>query len=259
MYTLCVIPTFNEAQTITRVIDGVLRHAPDADMLVVDDGSPDGTADLVEAMTADEPRIHLLRRTAKNGLGAAYRAGFDWGLQRGYDLFVEMDADLSHDPAELPALLAATATADVVIGSRYTAGGRTVGWSRFRQLISRSGNAYVQRMLGVPLSDTTAGYRVFRRHVLEDLPVRELTSTGYCFQIETAYLSWRRGFRVVEVPVTFREREAGSSKMSWHIVAEALAQVTRWGLAARWDPEPRAVRPVRRRRGADDMRPVDRA
>jgi len=131
MYTLCVIPTFNEAQTITRVIDGVLRHAPDADMLVVDDGSPDGTADLVEAMTADEPRIHLLRRTAKNGLGAAYRAGFDWGLQRGYDLFVEMDADLSHDPAELPALLAATATADVVIGSRYTAGGRTVGWSRF--------------------------------------------------------------------------------------------------------------------------------
>jgi dolichol-phosphate mannosyltransferase len=245
MSSLCVIPTYNEARTIERVVRAVLDLAGDLDLdlLVVDDSSPDGTGEIVAALAAGEPRLHLLRRPVRDGLGGAYRAGFGWGLRRGYDTFVEMDADLSHDPASLPGLLRATRHADVVIGSRYTAGGTTVGWSRRRRLISRSGNAYVRRALGLPIGDATAGYRVFRRTVLEALPVTALTSSGYCFQIETAYLAWRRGFRLTEVPVIFREREAGSSKMSVRIIAEALLRVTSWSLSARWDPEPHASRP----------------
>lgn len=244
MAILCIIPTYNEAPTISNVIEAVLAAAPATHVLVVDDGSPDGTAGIVAALRGSEPRVHLLERPAKAGLGPAYRAGFAWGLDRDYEIFVEMDADLSHDPADLPALLAATAAADVVIGSRYIPGGSTVGWSRFRRLISRSGNAYVRRSLGLPLSDATAGYRAFRREVLVNLPVTALTSNGYCFQIETAYLSWRHGFRVVEIPVTFRDRTVGRSKMSGRIVVEALGQVTRWGLSARWDPEPAVPRPA---------------
>ncbi|MCK9893717.1 polyprenol monophosphomannose synthase [Frankia sp. AgB32] len=244
MTSLCVIPTFNEAQTIERVVRSVLTVTDDVDVLVVDDGSPDGTGDIVAGLAAAEPRLHLLRRPVKDGLGGAYRAGFSWGLLRDYDTFAEMDADLSHDPADLPDLLLAARDVDLTIGSRYTDGGSTVGWSRLRRLISRTGNAYVRRALGLPVGDTTAGFRVFRRAVLEDLPVTALTSSGYCFQIETAYLAWRRGYRLAEVPVTFREREAGSSKMSARIIAEALLQVTRWGLAARWDPEPSAPRPM---------------
>ncbi|MCW2549446.1 MAG: Undecaprenyl-phosphate mannosyltransferase [Mycobacterium sp.] len=241
MTSLCIIPTYNEAETITDVIQAVLVATPTTHVLVVDDGSPDGTAGLVLGLMESDLRVRLLQRTSKSGLGSAYRAGFAWGLERDYQVFVEMDADLSHDPADLPALLAATKTADLVIGSRYVPGGRTIGWSRFRKLISRTGNAYVQRALGMPLSDATAGYRAFRRELLVDLPVSALTSSGYCFQIETAYLAWRHGFRVVEMPVTFRDRTAGSSKMSGRIVVEALAQVTRWGLSARWDPEPAAT------------------
>ncbi len=245
MTSLCVIPTFNEALTIERVVRAVLAVADDLELLVVDDSSPDGTAGIVVDLARAEPRLHLLRRPVKDGLGGAYRAGFAWGLRRDYDTFVEMDADGSHDPADLPELLRAAGEVDLAIGSRYTAGGSTVGWSRLRRLISRAGNAYVRRALGLPIGDATAGFRAFRRVVLEDLPVSALTSSGYCFQIETAYLAWRRGFRLAEVPVTFRDREAGSSKMSGRIVAEALAQVTRWGLAARWDPEPLAARPSR--------------
>jgi glycosyltransferase involved in cell wall biosynthesis len=171
-----------------------------------------------------------MERSGKQGLGAAYRAGFGWGLERGYDVLVEMDADLSHPPERLPALLDGLAGADLVIGSRYVPGGRTVNWSRLRETISRVGNAYVRLALRVPVHDCTAGYRAYRRQVLETLPVEAVRSNGYCFQIEMAHKAWQEGFRVVEVPITFTERVSGVSKMSRQIVAEALARVAQWAL-----------------------------
>jgi dolichol-phosphate mannosyltransferase len=228
--TLVVIPTFNEAESVVEVLDRVLVADPRVDVLVVDDGSPDGTAKLVLDRTLDEPRVHLMERSGKQGLGAAYRAGFGWGLERGYDALVEMDADLSHPPERLPALLDGLASADLVIGSRYVPGGRTVNWSRAREAISRGGNAYVRLALGVPVHDCTAGYRAYRREVLEELPVASVRSNGYCFQIEMAHKTWQEGFRVAEVPITFTERASGVSKMSRQIVAEALARVTQWAL-----------------------------
>jgi len=171
-----------------------------------------------------------MERSGKQGLGAAYRAGFGWGLERGYDALVEMDADLSHPPERLPALLDGLADADLVIGSRYVPGGRTVNWSRSREAISRGGNTYVRLALGVPVHDGTAGYRAYRREVLEELPVEAVRSNGYCFQIEMVHKAWQEGFRVVEVPITFTERASGVSKMSRQIVAEALLRVTQWAL-----------------------------
>ena len=225
-----VIPTYNEAESVVEVLDRVLQAEPRADVLVVDDGSPDGTAKLVLDRAEDEQRVHLLQRPGKQGLGAAYRAGFGWGLERGYDALVEMDADLSHPPDRLPALLDGLATADLVIGSRYVPGGRTVNWSRSREAISRGGNAYVRLALGVPVHDGTAGYRAYRREVLEELPVEAVRSNGYCFQIEMVHRAWQEGFRVAEVPITFTERASGVSKMSNQIVAEALLRVTQWAL-----------------------------
>jgi dolichol-phosphate mannosyltransferase len=230
MKALVVIPTYNEAESVVEVLDRVLAADPRVDLLVVDDGSPDGTAKLVVARGEDEPRVHLMERSGKQGLGAAYRAGFGWGLARGYDALVEMDADLSHPPDRLPALLDGLATADLVIGSRYVPGGRTVNWSRLRETISRGGNAYVRLALGMPVHDCTAGYRAYRREVLEALGVDGIRSNGYCFQIEMAHKTWQEGFRVVEVPITFTERASGVSKMSRQIVAEALLRVTQWAL-----------------------------
>jgi len=227
---LVVIPTYNEAESVVEVIDRVLAAEPRADVLVVDDGSPDGTAKLVLERSEREPRVHLMERSGKQGLGAAYRAGFGWGLERGYDALVEMDADLSHPPERLPALLDGLADADLVIGSRYVPGGRTVNWSRSREAISRGGNTYVRLALGVPVHDGTAGYRAYRREVLEELPVETVRSNGYCFQIEMVHKAWQEGFRVVEVPITFTERASGVSKMSRQIVAEALLRVTQWAL-----------------------------
>jgi dolichol-phosphate mannosyltransferase len=227
---LVVIPTYNEAESVVEVLDLVLAADLRVDVLVVDDGSPDGTAKLVLDRADGEPRVHLMERSGKQGLGAAYRAGFGWGLERGYDALVEMDADLSHPPDRLPALLDGLAEADLVIGSRYVPGGRTVNWSRQREAISRGGNAYVRLALGMPVHDCTAGYRAYRREVLEALPVETVRSNGYCFQIEMAHKSWQEGFRVVEVPITFTERASGVSKMSRQIVAEALARVTQWAL-----------------------------
>jgi len=231
---LVVIPTYNEAESIDEAISRVLAADPRADVLVVDDGSPDGTAKLVADLinAGPEPaRLLLLERDAKAGLGAAYRAGFAWGLDRGgYDVFVEMDADLSHPPERLPALLDGLADADLVIGSRYVPGGRTVNWSRLRAALSRGGNAYVRLALGVPIHVGTAGYRAFRRQVLEALPVAEIRSNGYCFQVELAHRTWQEGFRVAEVPITFTERASGVSKMSRQIVAEALWRVTVWSI-----------------------------
>jgi dolichol-phosphate mannosyltransferase len=227
---LVVIPTYNEAESVVEVIDRVLAAEPRADVLVVDDGSPDGTAKLALERSEREPRVHLLERSGKHGLGAAYRAGFGWGLERGYDALVEMDADLSHPPERLPGLLDGLADADLVIGSRYVPGGRTVNWSRSREAISRGGNTYVRLALGVPVHDGTAGYRAYRREVLEELPVEAVRSNGYCFQIEMVHKAWQEGFRVVEVPITFTERASGVSKMSRQIVAEALLRVTQWAL-----------------------------
>ena len=230
MRALVVIPTYNEAESVVEVLDRVLAAEPRADVLVVYDGSPDGTAKLVLGRGDDEPRVHLMERSGKQGLGAAYRAGFGWGLERGYDALVEMDADLSHPPERLPALLDGLDSADLVLGSRYVPGGRTVNWSRLREAISRGGNAYVRLALGVPVHDCTAGYRAYRREVLEALGVETVRSNGYCFQIEMVHKTWQEGFRVVEVPITFTERASGESKMSRQIVAEALLRVTRWAL-----------------------------
>jgi dolichol-phosphate mannosyltransferase len=227
---LVVVPTYNEAESVVEVLDRVLAADPRVDLLVVDDGSPDGTAKLVLDRGADEPRVHLMERSGKQGLGAAYRAGFGWGLERGYDALVEMDADLSHPPDRLPTLLDGLAGADLVVGSRYVPGGRTVNWSRLREAISRGGNAYVRLALGMPVHDCTAGYRAYRREVLEALRVDTVRSNGYCFQVEMVHKTWQEGFVVAEVPITFTERASGVSKMSRQIVAEALLRVTQWAL-----------------------------
>jgi dolichol-phosphate mannosyltransferase len=227
---LVVIPTYNEAESIEEVVERVLAADPRVEVLVVDDGSPDGTAKLVEQMQQAEQKLHLIVREGKQGLGAAYRAGFAWGLARDYDALVEMDADLSHPPGRLGALLDALAAADLVLGSRYVPGGRTVNWSKAREAISRGGNAYVRLALGMPVHDATAGYRAYRRELLEALPMGEIRSNGYCFQIEMAHRAWQEGFRVVEVPITFTERASGVSKMSRQIVAEALGRVAVWAL-----------------------------
>ncbi len=230
MRALVVIPTYNEAATIRKVTTAVLDCEPRAEILVVDDGSPDGTGDLVEAMGADQPRLRLLRRSGKQGLGAAYRAGFAWGLERGFEVLVEMDADLSHPPDRLPALLDGLDTADLTIGSRYVPGGATRNWPWHRQVLSRGGNAYIRLALGLPVRDATAGFRAYRRAVLEALPVDQVRSTGYCFQVEMAHRTWQEGFVIREVPIIFSEREEGVSKMHRSIVVEALRQVTRWAL-----------------------------
>jgi dolichol-phosphate mannosyltransferase len=227
---LVVIPTYNEIDSIEQVIARVLEADGRAEVLVVDDSSPDGTGDLVDKLAAGEPRLHLLRRGGKQGLGAAYRAGFAWGMERGYDALVEMDADLSHPPQRLPVLLDGLGQADLVIGSRYVRGGATVNWSPLRKLISRGGNLYVQLALGLPVQDATAGYRAYRREVLEALPVSAVASNGYCFQVEMAHRTWQEGFRVIEVPITFTERASGVSKMSQRIVLEALLRVAAWAV-----------------------------
>lgn len=228
---LVVVPTYNEAENIEAILKAVATYVPEGSILVVDDGSPDGTAELVEKAGDANPHVHLLRGEGKRGLGLAYIAGFTWGIERGYDLFVEMDADFSHDPGAIPDLLAAAAEADVVVGSRYVPGGGVVGWSRGRHLLSRAGNVYARLILGFGVKDATGGFRCYRREVLEAVDLPGVRSNGYAFQIDMTYRAWRKGFRIVEVPITFRERELGVSKMSRSIVSEALLAVARWGLA----------------------------
>lgn len=232
MRTLVVMPTYDEAENLELVVDRLHASRPEVDILVVDDASPDGTGRIAEALAARDDRIHVLHRSAKKGLGAAYRAGFAWGLEREYDHFVEMDADGSHLPEELGRLLtAATEGADLVIGSRWIDGGAVVNWPWYRRLISRGGTMYARLMLGLPVHDSTAGYRVFRRRTLERLDLASVASQGYCFQIDMTRHVHAAGMTTVEVPVTFVERERGRSKMSGHIVREALWRVTVWGLA----------------------------
>ena len=226
---LVVVPTYNEAENIELVLDRVRASVPGLDVLVVDDGSPDGTGELADKVAGHDARVHVLHRPAKAGLGAAYLAGFRWGLERGYDVLVEMDADGSHLPEQLPRLLAELPDADLVLGARWVPGGRVVNWSKRRQLLSRGGNLYARLALGLPLRDATGGFRAFRRETLEGIDLGSVTSEGYCFQVDLARRAVSRGYRVVEVPITFVEREYGESKMTGDIVREALVNVTRWG------------------------------
>lgn len=228
--TLVVIPTYDERATLPEVLARILAAPVSVDVLVVDDDSPDGTGQLAETMAAERSEINVLHRPQKQGLGPAYRAGLGWGLARGYDVLVEMDADLSHDPGQLPELLAAIGDADVVIGSRYVSGGGVVNWPWYRRALSAGGNRYVQLVTGIPVRDATSGYRAFRAAVLEEIGLPHLRSDGYSFQLETVLRSWRQGFRIREVPITFVERRAGASKISRAIVFEALWRVLLWGL-----------------------------
>lgn len=234
--TLVVIPTYNEAATIQEVVTRTLAADEGLDLLVVDDGSPDGTGQLAARMAADDARVSVLHRPRKTGLGSAYRAGLGWGLEQGYAFLFEMDADLSHDPADLPRLLHALRGTDVVVGSRYVPGGAVVDWSRWRLALSRAGNRYVRAATGLPLADATSGFRGFRRVVLDDMGLTTLRSEGYAFQLETALRAWRAGFRLVELPITFIERREGASNMDRRIVMEAVVRVARWGMTGRRGP-----------------------
>ena len=228
-----VIPTYNERANVETTAGRIRRAVPDADLLIVDDNSPDGTGEIADKLAAEDSHIHVLHRTQKAGLGAAYIAGFRWALAEGYDVLVEMDADGSHQPEELPLLLDALKSADLVLGSRWVAGGTVRNWPKSRELLSRGGNTYARLMLGIGLKDATGGYRAYRATTLRAIALDEVESQGYCFQIDLAMRAIRAGLRVVEVPITFVERVHGTSKMSRAIVVEALWRVTVWGLTGR--------------------------
>jgi dolichol-phosphate mannosyltransferase len=231
--TVVVIPTYNEIGSIAAVTDRVLRTVPTANVLIVDDNSPDGTGDLADQLAADDSRVHVLHRIEKNGLGAAYGAGFGWALDRDYDYIVEMDADGSHQPEELPRLIALLDNGcDMAIGTRWIPGGVIKNWPAYRKLISRSGTAYARILLRSKLHDLTSGYRGFRSGSLRSIDFHAVNSQGYCFQIELAWLFERSGGRIGEFPITFVERAEGVSKMSTGIVVEALTKVTGWGLGS---------------------------
>jgi dolichol-phosphate mannosyltransferase len=230
---LVVLPTYNERETIGRVLAGVLAAGPNVQALVMDDNSPDGTGDVVTALAEQEPRVRMIRRSGKLGLASAYVLGFRKALEEGYDVVVEMDSDLSHRPDDLPALLSGVHDHDVVIGSRYVPGGEVTNWSRARVALSKAGNAYARVVLGLPVSDATSGFRAYRREALATLLDGGIHSDGYGFQIELAYRAWRAGLKIAEVPIRFREREHGRSKLSRRIVVEALFNVARWGLRDR--------------------------
>jgi len=232
---LVIVPTYNEADNIAWVLERVRKAVPEAYVLVVDDNSPDGTGQIADSLGEADDHVHVLHQPGKAGLGVAYRAGFSWGLEQGFDALVEMDADGSHQPEELPRLLAALEDADLALGSRWIPGGSVRNWSRSRTWLSRAGNRYARAALGVPIHDATGGFRAFRRTTLEALDLHDVASQGYCFQVDLAWRALRRGFRVVEVPIEFVERERGASKMSHKIVAEALWRVTVWGVQTRVD------------------------
>jgi hypothetical protein len=232
--TLVILPTYEERATVEQVLIGVRRAPQDVDVFVVDDSSPDGTGQVVAEIAASDPHVRLMERPAKSGLASAYLEGFRVGLAEGYDVIVEMDSDLSHDPTELPRLLeAAAAGKDLVVGSRYIPGGSVTNWSRLRVALSRAGNLYARIMLSLPVHDATSGYRAYRRRLLEDLVAQPIASDGYGFQIELVMRSWDLGYVLGEAPITFREREHGQSKLSRRIVVEALWLVTIWGFQRR--------------------------
>lgn len=231
---LVVVPTYDEALTLPTTLARLRAAVPEADVLVVDDASPDGTGDVAERIAADDRHVHVLHRAGKEGLGPAYVAGFRWALARPYDVVVEMDADGSHLPEELPRLLAALDDGhDLVLGSRWVAGGSVENWPWYREVLSRGGNLYTRVLLGLRLRDATGGYRAYRADVLRALPLEEVASQGYCFQVDMAWRVLGAGGRVTEVPIRFVERTGGRSKMSRRIVVEAFARITAWGVRHR--------------------------
>jgi dolichol-phosphate mannosyltransferase len=230
---LVVIPTYNEADNVRIIIDRVRAAVPEVDILVADDNSPDGTGQIADEIAAADGQVHVLHRPGKQGLGAAYVAGFAWARERGYEAVVEMDADGSHAPEQLPRLLQALRDHDAVLGSRYVPGGTVVNWPRRREILSRGGNLYTRIALGVPYRDATGGYRAYRMPVLEKIEIDSVASQGYCFQIDLIWRAHKCGFRVAEVPITFAERERGASKMSSRIVREAFWRVGVWGTRTR--------------------------
>jgi dolichol-phosphate mannosyltransferase len=238
---LVVIPTYDERENLPAVVQRLRAAVPTADVLVVDDASPDGTGTIADDLSSRDGQVQVLHRAAKQGLGPAYLAGFDWGLQRGYEALVEMDADGSHAPEQLPDLLAALREADVALGSRWVPGGAVVDWPRRREVLSRGGNAYARLLLRIPVRDATGGFRAYRREVLESIELGDVASAGYCFQVDLIWRAWKAGFRIVEVPITFTERVAGVSKMDRHVVGEALWRITVWGLTGRRSRHGRAV------------------
>ncbi len=231
--TVIVMPTYNERQNLESIAGRVRAAMPDADLLVVDDNSPDGTGDIADKLAEADPHVHVLHRTEKAGLGRAYIAGFGWALETGYDVIVEMDADGSHQPEHLPSLVGALAHADLAIGSRWVRGGKVVNWQKSREALSRGANAYTRLMLGLHVRDATAGFRAYRACTLRKISLSQVESTGYCFQIDLTIRVAQAGLKIVEVPITFVEREHGSSKMSNRIIFEAFLRVAQWGVAQR--------------------------
>ena len=228
-----VVPTYDEADNVAWLVGRILASVSHADVLVVDDSSPDGTGAIADRMAAEEPRVHVLHRPTKEGLGKAYLAGFRWALARDYDVVGEIDADGSHQPEQLPRLLAALEDADLVIGSRWVPGGSVTNWAFTRKLLSRGGNLYTRLLLGIAVRDTTAGYRLFRRTTLEKIDLDDVSSYGYVFQADLAFRTLRAGLRVVEVPIEFVERVRGDSKMTRDVATESLRRITRWGISER--------------------------
>ncbi len=238
MRALVIIPTFNERESLPVQLAAVRASVPEVDVLVVDDGSPDGTGEWADEAAASDPQVHVMHRTSKDGLGAAYIAGFGWGLERGYDILCEMDADGSHRAQDLAAVLAGVSEpsglAGLSIGSRWVHGGAIENWPFYREALSRGANLYVQLALGIGVRDATAGFRAYRAEVLRSIALDEVESRGYCFQIDMAWRALRAGAQVSETPITFVERTAGASKMTGDIIVEALWKVTVWGATHRW-------------------------
>jgi dolichol-phosphate mannosyltransferase len=223
---LVIVPTYNERENISRLIETVLAQDPRVEILVVDDGSPDGTSEIVDRIITTNRRVHIHRRPKKLGLGTAYIAGFRWAIERKYDLIMEMDADFSHDPAHIPQFLRAAEAADVVLGSRYREGKVTIiNWPISRLILSYSANVYARVVTGLPVWDATGGFKCFHRKVLEAIDLNSVKSNGYAFQIEMSFRAWKRGFKIVEIPIIFVDRTEGTSKMSGHIVREAVWMV----------------------------------
>jgi dolichol-phosphate mannosyltransferase len=233
---LVIIPTYNESENLERIITRLHAHNPQVHVLVADDNSPDGTGEIADKLAEEDARVQVMHRKGKEGLGAAYLAGFQWGLDHDYQVLVEMDADGSHRPEDLPSILAALdeQQADLVLGSRWVKGGHVVNWPKSREVLSRGGNTYVRLAMGMKLRDATGGFRAFRRSTLESIGLVHVSSAGYCFQVDLAHRAVAKGFKVVEVPITFVEREFGVSKMSRNIVFEALWRSTLWGAQSRF-------------------------
>jgi dolichol-phosphate mannosyltransferase len=241
MKTLIIIPTYNEAENLSPLLQAIFSYAPLTDVLIVDDHSPDGTGELADELQKKDMRVHVLHRSGKLGLGTAYLAGFKFALAHGYEAAFEMDADFSHDPRYLPDFLRAIEDADVVIGSRYIVGGDTPNWSALRRLISGSGNIFARLMLGIPVHDCTSGFRCYRRRVLESIDLDAVQSHGYAFQVELTYRVMMQGFQMVETPIVFMDRRCGKSKMSHAIILEALTYVLRTRLSQQAPSIPRVA------------------